>query len=305
MHGRFMLSVYFHKPSKREFEACVKWLKKNGFTFISTSDLENIIQHELELPKGAILLTVDDGWQTNEANIVEVVNKYHVPVTIFISSEPVEEGAYWWSYVTKAQQLPLQAPSKHALKQLQNEARLSIVRDLRAKITLPREAMTVEQVKRITASGYVTVGGHTHTHPILINCEDEVVYEELRISKQKLESWTGAKVNSFAYPNGNYGSREIKALQDLEYRLAFSSDPLYITREKLKDRYEIPRFGLLEGASMAENICRMVGVWQTVLHKLRLPSSRKPTEKDRQNQVQSGETPPLLSNVESPLVTPG
>src|SRR4051812_46034556 len=67
-----ILSIYFHKPTKAEFESCIKWLKKKGFTFLSVHDIERIIKQELPFPKGAVLLTADDGWQSNVANIVEV-----------------------------------------------------------------------------------------------------------------------------------------------------------------------------------------------------------------------------------------
>jgi peptidoglycan/xylan/chitin deacetylase (PgdA/CDA1 family) len=271
MSGDFILSVYFHDPSRKEFEACVKWLKKNHFTFLSPKDLDNIIHQNLPLPKGAVVLTVDDGWQRNEENIVDVANKYQVPVTIFVSTQPVEEGAYWWSYLKKAKDFNFMLPPKASLKKVSNDKRVSLVNEIKRRGNLAREAMTIEQVKRISSSEFVTIGGHTHTHPILINCVDEQVYYELQLCKQKLESWIGKEVSYFAYPNGDYGRREMKALSELGYRLAFSSEPRYITLQELKNNYCLPRFAMLEGASFAENICRMMGVWKPIMLKFRTP----------------------------------
>jgi poly-beta-1,6-N-acetyl-D-glucosamine N-deacetylase len=267
MKGDYIMSLYFHKPSKKEFEKCVRWLKNKGFTFLSPADVLEIIQENLELPKGAIIITVDDGWQTNEANIVEVANKYRIPVTIFVSTEPVEEGAYWWSYLDVAKKTPLVVPSKATLKRMHNNDRLSIINSIKKYGTIEREALSVEQVKQAADSAYVTIGGHTHSHPILINCEDEDVWEELKISKQKLETWMDKKVEYFAYPNGDYGHREMMMLRDLGYKLAFCSKPQYLTKDRLKHSFELPRFGHLEGASFAENICRMVGIWQPLILK--------------------------------------
>jgi poly-beta-1,6-N-acetyl-D-glucosamine N-deacetylase len=271
MRGDFILSIYFHSPSKREFENSIKWLKKNKFTFLSTDDIYRIIKQKLPIPKGSVILTVDDGWQSNENNIVEVADRHHVPVTIFVSTEPVEQGAYWWSYLQKAKDFNYELPPKARLKKVSNDERIALVNEIKRDIALPREAMTVEQVKRIASSKFITIGGHTDTHPILVNCDYEQAYHELKVSKEKLESWISDEVSCFAYPNGDYSEREIQVLNELGYKFAFSSDPEYITEEKLLNHYTLPRFGLLEGASSAENICRMVGVWKLVMQSFRFP----------------------------------
>lgn len=293
MRGDHILSLYFHNPSRKEFEACIKWLKKNKFKFLSTADLEMIIEHDLPIPMGAVVLTVDDGWESNEANIVEVANKFGIPVTIFVSTEPVEQGAYWWSYLKEAEKINFTHPPKAALKKVHNEVRMSLISTIKKEVVLPREAMTVEQVRRISDLDFVTIGGHTHTHPILVNCKKEQVYNELHISKQKLESWTESEVPYFAFPNGDYSEREIHVLNELGYRMAFSSDPKYLTKKDFCNRYSLPRFGLLEGAPLAENICRMVGVWRPFMLKFRYPKSQAKTKPEQQ---------PIYENTKPPLI---
>lgn len=268
LNTKCILSVYFHKPSKKEFECCIRWLKKQGFRFLSPHDIEKIIKQEIPFPQGAALLTVDDGWQSNVSNVVEVANRYEVPVTIFVATTPAEEGAYWWSYVQQAYQNGVTPFSKRSLKKMPEETRLGILQEIKKKIYRAREAMTTDEVRSVSASPYVTIGSHTLTHPILINCGETQVYNELKLSRQKLESWTGKEVVYFAYPNGDYSPREIQILKTLNYRLAFSSQPKYLTPELLKDTFTLPRFGFLEGASSAENICRITGVWQPIMYKL-------------------------------------
>ena len=46
-NGDFILSAYFHNPSKKLFEHSVKWFLKNGFTFISVKDLISIKENKL------------------------------------------------------------------------------------------------------------------------------------------------------------------------------------------------------------------------------------------------------------------
>src|SRR5690606_18001363 len=64
LKGDYILSIYFHNPTKKEFESIVKWLRKRGFHFISLSDLNKIATKEAPFPKEAVLITVDDGWRT-------------------------------------------------------------------------------------------------------------------------------------------------------------------------------------------------------------------------------------------------
>jgi poly-beta-1,6-N-acetyl-D-glucosamine N-deacetylase len=225
LNTKCIISLYFHKPSKDEFESCIRWLKKKGFRFLSAFDIERIIKEEMPFPKGGVLLTVDDGWQSNVTNVVDVANRYEVPVTIFVATTPVEEGPYWWSYIQLAKGMMITRFSKKALKEMSEEVRLGIMQELKKKIFPGRDAMTVDQVKSISASPYITIGSHSQTHPILINCHEKQVYEELKISRQKLEAWTGKEVACFAYPNGDYSRREIQMLKSLNYRLAFSSQP--------------------------------------------------------------------------------
>jgi len=232
-------------------------------------------KEEIPFPKGAVLLTVDDGWQSNAANVVEVANRYEVPVTIFVSTTPAEEGVYWWSYVQQAYKRGLTEFSKKSLKKMPEEIRLGILQEVKKKVFPNRDAMTVEQVIAASGSPYVTIGSHTQTHPILINCNEMQVYEELKFSRQKLESWTGKEVVYFSYPNGDYSGREVQILKTLNYRLAFSTHPQYLTPESLKNSFTLPRFGFLEGASTAENICRITGVWQLVIKKLLAKAQRR------------------------------
>ena len=92
-----ILPLYFHNPSKMEFEFMINWYKKNGFKFISINDLKDIISEKKVFPRGAVLLTVDDGWASNVQNIAEVAKKEKVPVSIFVATEAIENGNYCFS----------------------------------------------------------------------------------------------------------------------------------------------------------------------------------------------------------------
>ena len=260
--GELILSVYFHNPSKKLFEKSVKWFLKNGFHFISVDELEDILKNKKKFPASAVIFTVDDGWKENKSNIFPTAIKYKIPVTIFISTQPVESGdRYWWSYIEKANKERLVSKSVSELKYVTNNDRIKIVNDVKDKIISEREAMTILELQEYKDCNFIHFGAHTVTHPILTQCEDHVSSFEISESQKKLKDWLGYNINSFAYPNGNYAQREIEELKKSNYKIAFTTVPRYITSETQDSIFEIPRFDVLEEVSFIENTCRMTGVW--------------------------------------------
>lgn len=257
-----ILSIFFHDPPKHLFIACVKWLQRKGFHFISIKDLQKFASDEITLPEGAVLLSVDDGWRNNLDNIIDVVNDMQIPISLFITTDPVEHGGgYWWSYVSKAKKLGISQWDVDALKKQNNDYRIKMLDAIRASIFLEREAMTKEELISIATSKYITIGSHTLSHPILPMCRDDIAEYEITESKNVLQQWLRREVSSFSYPNGDYSAREVELIRKAQFQIAFTGSPGYLTKDSLRDIYEVPRFEILESASFTENICRMTGVW--------------------------------------------
>jgi poly-beta-1,6-N-acetyl-D-glucosamine N-deacetylase len=262
LNGDYIVSLCFHSPGKDLFLSCVNWLSKNGFHFISVKDLEKISKGEIDFPRGAVVITVDDGWQTNFDNIVPIAVKNNIPVTIFVNPEMVEKGnAYWWSYITEANKKGLVNNSAEYYKSLDNNDRLKIIDEIASKVKIDRQALTIEQVKEISGNNVISIQSHTVSHPILPKCSDEKSADEIIQSKKIIQEWTGKNVSHFAYPNGDYTQREIDTLKGNGYTVAFTTNQHYLAPGDLKDLYRLPRLLMLEDASFEENICRMMGVW--------------------------------------------
>ncbi len=262
LRGDFILSIYFHSPEKSLFEFCIEWLKKNGFKFLSEQDIVAIANKEVEFPKGGVIVTVDDGWWSNKKNVIDVAEKHKVPVTIFVATEAIENGTYWWPYVAKAKHLKIPSPSIETLKKVPNEERKKVLEKIKKSVNLERQALTLQQLKNAAKSGYITISAHTVSHPILLNCEDNEAFWEIEKSKEQIEKWLDTKVDSFAYPNGDYSSREIDYLKRLQFSSAYTTEPAYLTKNRIVKIFELPRFCIFEDVSKAEAICRMTGVWQ-------------------------------------------
>ncbi|MFD0766891.1 polysaccharide deacetylase family protein [Mucilaginibacter lutimaris] len=262
LKGEYILSLYYHAPGKELFEFCVLWLKKNNFKVIGQEDILAIVKTEAPIPNGAAIITVDDGWSSNYENVAGIAHKYNVPVTIFVSTEPIENGNYWWPYVNAAISKNLTNETIESLKLLPNNEREKIITQIKQQVTLERQAMTVDQVKEIAKTGLVTIGGHTITHPILPKCDSGTAYQEIKLSKNIIEAWLEKEIITFAYPNGDYTQREITFLEQSGFQLAYTTKPFLLNKEALKSPFTLPRHAIIENISHAEAICRMCGVWQ-------------------------------------------
>jgi peptidoglycan/xylan/chitin deacetylase (PgdA/CDA1 family) len=209
-----------------------------------------------------VLLTVDDGWKENKENIAEVAEQLQIPVTIFISTEPVEkEKRFWWTVVDDGRKNKITTKSIGELKHIPDEEKVKIIEQIEKQLPKKRDALTVDEVKEIANGNFITIGSHTVSHPILTQCKNEQSLFEINNSKQKLEDWLQKPVTSFAYPNGMYNEREKENLKDAGYTIAFNTIPGYVTKETLNSPFDIPRFDVLENVSLLENYCRMTGIW--------------------------------------------
>lgn len=268
--GKHILSIYFHNPEKGLFEKCIKWLKRKGYKFLSVDELIQIRDGLIEFPKGGVIVTIDDGWKENIPNIVRISKKESIPVTIFITAEPLKTmNSYWWSYVKKANQMNIPIQSIEELKKIDNSKRVKIINDLRSKIIIEKESMTITELKEINENKTISIGSHTVSHPILTKCSDLESSYEIKCSKEELENIINKQIKYFAYPNGNYGLREIEILKKSGYKAAFSTITDYLTKKNLDKTFQYPRFEVLENVSFAENICRITGVWFKKQHKIK------------------------------------
>jgi peptidoglycan/xylan/chitin deacetylase (PgdA/CDA1 family) len=263
--------IYFHNPGKKLFVRIVTWLRDNGYVFVSFDQLTDILNKRMSCPRGAVWISFDDGWKGNIYNVIPVASQYDVPITVFIYTDAIEKGSFWWQNFREcASSLPpayrdfnviLRSPEN-----VRNEV-LQLIARKRMGSAFSREAMTVDDVKSISAMPQVTIGSHTVTHPILVNCDDLQLDYELGESKRKLEDWTGKPVKAFAYPNGRYSGREKRYLEKYGYELAATIDNRFATLDD--NRYLLPRTDVMDAGSFTENLCHALGVWGPFVTKLK------------------------------------
>ena len=110
---------------------------------------------------------------------------------------------------------------------------------------LPRGFINSQELLEMRDSGWVEIGAHTLTHPILSLESDETAEREIIDSIRHLERLVGAPVRSFAYPNGipqlDFGEREMLLLEKTDVDLAFSVESNTVTQDT--HPLAIPRIG--------------------------------------------------------------
>lgn len=110
--------------------------------------------------------------------------------------------------------------------------------------------MTSQQLKEMSDYG-IDIQSHTASHSHLNQLSYEEQLNELKTSKEKLESITGKSVISIAYPFGDYDDNSVKASKDAGYSLSFTTNrglsdrednPLILDRIYVSSTYTIDQF---------------------------------------------------------------
>ena len=188
------------------FESQIRWLKDNGYTVIPLKKLVSYLQGEnVSLPAKPVVITADDGWESDYTYMYPIVRKYNVPVTLFIYPGAISEG-------------------KHALTwdQLKELMRSGLF-DIQAH-TLTHPNFKQEK-KHLSQAAY-----------------EKLVHRELFESREILEDKLGIKVDLLAWPFGIYDSYLEQQAVRAGYTMAFSIDfrnAARIYRSTAQPRYMI------------------------------------------------------------------
>lgn len=257
-----ILSIYFHNPSKALFESILKWLLAKGYRFISAQELlESITQKQS--PGKQVFISFDDGWKGN-LDLIECIGKWKVPVVIFIPTEAVKSGNYWWEFASvDGQEKYSKIKNTENFKKLPEHIFNEKIAILKQNIHLERSCIPLEELKKISKNEYITIASHTVTHPILSNTSYETQTWELTESKQTLSYWLNKNIEYISYPNGSYNEDTLEIARTNSYKLGFTIHTGEIN-PKVVNPFLIPRNALNDEGGFYENISKILGLWQKI-----------------------------------------
>ena len=191
--------------SKDFLEEEIRFLVKNGYEFITVSELSKV--HSDESSKQYVCLTFDDGYLDNYTVLFPLLKKYKITATLFITTGFINDE------LTKVTE-------KHP----------------------NRKSMCWEQLNEIKQYG-VEIGSHTVTHYDLDELSDAELEFELVQSKNIIDEKLNQNTTSFCYPRNVYGKREMLAVEAAGYDVACATQTNKNNKIRVS-KYEFRRVGV-------------------------------------------------------------
>lgn len=246
--------LMFHEIDKVTAEKTFAYLTRN-YSIIDLNDFIDACKKKdnTKFPKKAMILTFDDGHLSNY-EILPVITKYKLPVTIFLCSAIINTNRHYWF------RLNMESHEVSKLKLVSNKKRLELLanmgfeQDKEFEMPQAMQKLHIDQMK-----DSVNLQSHTMYHPILPKCDYDEAKKEIFDSKAFLENEYGLKINSIAYPNGDYSERDIELVKAAGYECAITVDPGYNTLTS--DLFRLKRLSSNDTSDLNELIVKSSGVW--------------------------------------------
>lgn len=255
-----VISIYFHNPPPSLFERIIKYLIARSYSFISLDKLSEIIDDRRITRKSAII-TIDDGWENNIL-LLEIMRKYNVPSTIFITTAAIENGNFWWEYVGHGKKLNKASLKKEIIriKRMDHDKFISEISKLKSGVKIKRSALTKDELLNLGREKLIILGSHTVNHLSLPGKPYEIQKKELLDSKSALELITGEKIDYLSYPSGDFDQETISLAKECGYKLCFTIDPVEFKLSEI-DKFSVPRRCVNDDAGFFEALAKIYGIW--------------------------------------------
>ncbi len=232
-------------------------LIKQRFHPMRLSDVATAVEQGQALPKDAVVITFDDGYDDNYHVVFPILRELGIPATFFVSTGHIDSGrpyAYDWLVhmilLTSATRLvlpelgmdvplPPDRTSRRAIagnvlyrmKELSALAQAAMIERLEREWSMPSDhappdcrPMTWDQLREMHAAGF-EIGSHGVHHWMLAKLPQDELDNEIRHSRDALERELGPAPLLMSYPVGSgraFDQRVIDATRDAGYALACS-----------------------------------------------------------------------------------
>ena len=196
------------------FAAHCEWLSKRK-RVLPLSEAASRLDDSGRLPRGMTALTFDDGFEALYDYAMAPLRRYGLPATVFLVAQTLTSAGQTVDWVD--------TPPDHQLTTLSQE-----------------------QVLDMQASG-VDFQSHSYAHLDLTSLSFDSCVQDLRASKDLLESILGRTVPFLAYPRGLHdeGVRAAAARAGYSHAFTLPEGP------EEPGPYSVPRVGLYRGNSVA------------------------------------------------------
>jgi peptidoglycan/xylan/chitin deacetylase (PgdA/CDA1 family) len=238
------------------FAAQMRWLR-DRFVPVRCEQVVEALDGGRRLPRDAVLVTFDDGYDDNYHVAFPILRELGVPATFFVATGHIDSGqpfAYDWLVhalrTTAATALVVPelgldlalAPGPEAripaaaivldrLKSLDDAGQQAVMARLLDDWGMPRpprhpdcQPMDWQQLRRMRAGG-MTIGAHGVHHRMLAKLPEPQMRAELALAKARLDAELGPGIDALSYPVGGpdaYNSAVIDAARAVGFAIGFS-----------------------------------------------------------------------------------
>ena len=186
-------------------------------------------------PGLTVAITFDDGYANNDG-ARQVLERFGVPATFYISTRHVEEQkAFWWDVLYREGTRRGVSPS--VIAQQGRALKLLTAAEIEGRLTdrFGRQALaptaecdrpfTTGELRQFARSPQVYLGNHTSDHGILVNYDSQGIREQIVDAQRFLADAVGVTPTSIAYPNGNCDDRVTMIAREAGLELGLTVQP--------------------------------------------------------------------------------
>lgn len=268
------------------FEEHIKFLKEN-YDILRFEDAWEPSSNR------SVVITFDDGYADNFLYALPILEKYKVPATIFVSTINIgTTNEFWWDeleriiccnprlpgtiqYAGRSFRVATDEEREKAcyalhpiLKAMLPDNREKVLHDMAAEWKADKggrpenRALTKDELRELSSSPYITIGGHTVTHSSLAFETEDLQKHEIEKSKADIEKIIGKKIDVFSHPFGqkeDFTAKTVEIAKACGYKKVAAA---YggVTGANESDFY-IPRNGIVAGTRLAELKRHVRGLW--------------------------------------------
>jgi len=178
--------------SPENFATHIHALDARGYKACSITEFFDWLKGDIRLPDKSLLITFDDGFLGVFEHGLPVLKEHNWPAVMFLVSRLIGKQDIWHhNQHPSAQTYPL---------------------------------VGLQEIDTLRANGF-SFFSHSRSHADLSQLGGQELQDELRGSREDLESLLQEPVPYFAYPYGRYNERVLYKLKAAGYRAAFSVQP--------------------------------------------------------------------------------
>lgn len=238
----------------RTLEAHLRLFKK----YCHLVSLDDFYEGRFASDRLTVCLTFDDGFANNYHHVLPLITKYQIPAAFFVTG--IRQAGYdilwndFLSLVTRYGPSRIRCRGEsyskdRAGRYVSNATKQSLAEQLRALDFIAKkemmeelarfakfkddeqqtaywQQMTEQQLGRLTASPWTTIGSHGYYHNDLSKIPVALAKSEMLRSKQYLEQLTGKEIKALAFPYGTYTTAVKEVAKNVGYSQLLATELL-------------------------------------------------------------------------------